>query len=121
MEPTVEAISRRIEVPKAGAIEEAESIKEPRRNCVGVDGKITETTSIIVQMNLLTAPEGSAMHPRIKATITVTETKNIITGVKKAARAANRAGILEQHDRTNSETNYNRVFKNRNEITYGTQ
>lgn len=111
IEPTVEAMSRRIAVPKAGATEAAESIKEVRRNCVGVEGKITETTSIIVQINLLTAPDGSAIQPKIKATMAVIETKKIITGVKKAARAAKNAGILERHNRTNSEADYNRVFE----------
>ena len=49
--PTVEAMSRIIPVPKAGAIETAESIKDPSRKGVGVEGKTRETTSIMVQIN----------------------------------------------------------------------
>ena len=121
IEPTIEATSRIRPVPKAGATEAAESIKEPMRNGAGVEGKTMETTSIMVQMNLLTAPDGSAIQPKIKATMAVTETKNIMTGVKKVARAANSAGILKRHYRTNSETDYNWIFKDRDKITYRTK
>jgi hypothetical protein len=75
-----------------------ESIRAPIFKFAGVDGNIWEMKSIEEIIILFIHPCGSANAASKKASTTAAATKKEIIGVKKAAKAANNAGIfLDAH------------------------